>query len=726
MEQTKRGIHAAAEPSRERPALPALVSGLPVLCLLSAGLGWILCAWFPSVGMPWWLTAGLLLTLSAAVGGLLLTPAENWVVPGTLLLTAALCILAGDPVMGGLQGLGNDLLNRLTMVTGRIYLDFPAEDSALWALLPVLVLTALVLGTAVMKGSTMPLLLPVVPVYTGVVSGLYPMDAGAVLLGLGSVLLLMRGNRRSAWTGKPVYLVLVLVCALAATCAGLALGEAEPGNPREKVGQLWHSLRTHSDAHSMPEGNLKNLRGWKKSEEPALELTMSQPQKLYLRGSVYEVYTGTAWEETPSEVLAEQEALFYWLHEAGFYGQSQIGTASALTEEITPQTLTVRNLGACGANGYYPYALLGSETLEKDIIGDARFPEAEQLSYLAGSVPQWYLVQQNLSENQRNGNVGAYLAAEEAYEAYVTEADMQLTNESWSVLKRQLGEEVSAGTLPQIRKFIRAYLEENLIYDEKTKTLNGSGDFLQYTLEKSGSGYSVHYATAATLMLRFFGVPARYVEGYFLSAAEAEAYKPGDTIILTQEHAHAWAEYYLPGVGFVPFEVTPGYIDDEELELGGVLAESDHTYSGNHLKYARVEQPERIEEPEQDRFTFSFKPVYLLWLALLALLVLAILVLLRRRKLKAALLEIRQAANREAIAMGYGYARKLLSTCAGFVPEGAGEAAELNWEALFSNHDMTAEQRGRMEEFSTRVLTGCRQNWSLRQKLRYRLWDCLY
>ena len=41
----------------------------------------------------------------------------------------------------------------------------------------------------------------------------------------------------------------------------------------------------------------------------------------------------------------------------------------------------------------------------------------------------------------------------------------------------------------------------------------------------------------------------------------------GETITLTEENAHAWAEYYVSGVGFVPFEVTPGYIDDEELSL---------------------------------------------------------------------------------------------------------------------------------------------------------------
>lgn len=77
--------------------------------------------------------------------------------------------------------------------------------------------------------------------------------------------------------------------------------------------------------------------------------------------------------------------------------------------------------------------------------------------------------------------------------------------------------------LSEIKERIYQCLEENLAYDESAVTLNGNNDFLAYTLEQKKKGYSVHYATAAVLMLRYYGVPARYVEGYYLRPEEANA-----------------------------------------------------------------------------------------------------------------------------------------------------------------------------------------------------------
>lgn len=98
---------------------------------------------------------------------------------------------------------------------------------------------------------------------------------------------------------------------------------------------------------------------------------------------------------------------------------------------------------------------------------------------------------------------------------------------------------------------VRDTLDEQLEYREDTVTYNGRNDFLRYIFEQSKCGYSLHYATAATLMLRYFGVPARYVEGYYLPGDEAADYASGENIILSEAHAHAWTEYYLDGVGWI-------------------------------------------------------------------------------------------------------------------------------------------------------------------------------
>ena len=115
-------------------------------------------------------------------------------------------------------------------------------------------------------------------------------------------------------------------------------------------------------------------------------------------------------------------------------------------------------------------------------------------------------------------------------------------------------------------------------------------------------------------------------------------------------------------------------------------------------------------------------------LPLLVLLAAALFVLLRRRKLRAALQRIERLDNRGAIAALYGYAAALLRR-APVAPgeiEGAAEAEKLNREALFSAHDMTSAQRETMESYVRAVLCKCRSRWGFVQKLVYRWIECLY
>ena len=175
----------------------------------------------------------------------------------------------------------------------------------------------------------------------------------------------------------------------------------------------------------------------------------------------------------------------------------------------------------------------------------------------------------------------------------------------------------------------------------------------------------------------------------------------------------------------MPFEVTPGYIDEEEFELGG-LEKQEQFYEGNQLIFAQVQRPEQINEPRQDRFVFSMKPIYLLWLIPMVLLWLLIVLVLRRRRFTSAMESIQKASNRDAITLRYGYAACLMDHSTAALPDGAERAEALNREALFSDHEMTHRQRKEMDSYADAVLRACKNSWTWLQKLRYRLWDCLY
>ena len=57
---------------------------------------------------------------------------------------------------------------------------------------------------------------------------------------------------------------------------------------------------------------------------------MENPDSLYLRGFVGSVYDGSSWESLDTEDAYKQRTLFYWLHQDGFYGETQLSRARHL------------------------------------------------------------------------------------------------------------------------------------------------------------------------------------------------------------------------------------------------------------------------------------------------------------------------------------------------------------------------------------------------------------
>ena len=69
------------------------------------------------------------------------------------------------------------------------------------------------------------------------------------------------------------------------------------------------------------------------------------------------------------------------------------------------------------------------------------------------------------------------------------------------------------------------------------------------------------YASAAVESFRTHVIPARFVEGYYLSDNQIAQSDDGHEL-LSGEDMHAWAEVYFDGVGWLPVDVTPGYYYD--------------------------------------------------------------------------------------------------------------------------------------------------------------------
>ncbi len=689
------GFYTVQSPAPEKTEYRALAA-LPAAGLLSGGVLWLL-------GAPVWAAVSLALCLLWTALGRF-----RWTLLAALALAAVFCAVFYRAAGAGLLLFANRLLERLTALDGRIHLPFSVPETAQvgWFFAPLsVVLSALACQEARRGG----LVLCAVswPVFAvGCALGFFAPE-GLLPLAAGIAALLLYRERAVRWRS----LALTLACALALSPLAL-LTVPESGLPQE-LARAVHALRYDGAAAAMPEGDLRNLPQRSRSDTPALALTVETPQKLYLRGFLGERYTGTGWTALENSTLTGETDRFWRLHEGGFYAQSSIGSAAKSVDIISASTLTVTNLTACAGQQYLPYALVGNDALDAAVIGDNRTAgtrEPVTLRCLTGSVPAWYALQGSLAAAQDTAAVQAYLAQEQQYREFVNARYLQLDSAAASAAAQLLEGRLAERTLPAIRGAILDALDEALTYDEAAATVCGDEEFLTHLLATGGRGYDVHYATAAVLLLRYCGVPARYVEGYFLPADEAAA-----SVTLTERHAHAWAEYYLDGVGWMPFEVTPGYIDNEESALTAV---SDKEYENPQLPPPVQQQPKDREHRSQ-----AAQPVWLWALLPLLLAAAALWTLLRRRRLKKRLAALESAAPREAVAGLYGYAVYLQEKTGLTLP--GREAEALNREALFSAHEITAAQAAQMQAYVAAVRALCRTR-PLPRRLRDRWLRCLY
>ena len=93
---------------------------------------------------------------------------------------------------------------------------------------------------------------------------------------------------------------------------------------------------------------------------------------------------------------------------------------------------------------------------------------------------------------------------------------------------------------------------------------------LSYFLESSKKGHCEFYGTAATLLLRRAGIPARYANGYSVHEASDEA---AGEYVVRERHGHAWAIYWdAASRRWVDFDMTPAsWQEIEDEEYGSAL-----------------------------------------------------------------------------------------------------------------------------------------------------------
>lgn len=147
------------------------------------------------------------------------------------------------------------------------------------------------------------------------------------------------------------------------------------------------------------------------------------------------------------------------------------------------------------------------------------------------------------------------------------------------------------------------YLSENATYTltpghEVSNTEDPVAPFLFGDMR----GYCVHFAHATVFMLRALGIPSRIGTGYLTDLSQA---KDGH-ILLRMSDRHAWAEVYIAGKGWIPFDTKPKHVEshaetqvDMKLleELMGMLGPDETVLPKDIAKDEKgLEEPSSIPE----------------------------------------------------------------------------------------------------------------------------------
>jgi len=88
---------------------------------------------------------------------------------------------------------------------------------------------------------------------------------------------------------------------------------------------------------------------------------------------------------------------------------------------------------------------------------------------------------------------------------------------------------------------ITSYLENNYSYSLNPPKVPLKSDPVSYFLMGSKKGHCELFATAATMLLRYKGIPSRYITGFVCS----EPHPSGKYYVARMGNAHAWSEAYL-------------------------------------------------------------------------------------------------------------------------------------------------------------------------------------
>jgi len=260
----------------------------------------------------------------------------------------------------------------------------------------------------------------------------------------------------------------------------------------------------------------------------------------YLQTYVYDVLTDSGWQTSDYTANATQASTMpppQGLNDMAIYKQFRVSV------NVADHTLTNQKVPSFLAMPYPATQVFtppGVWLVDPELMVFSQYPAADVQAYQATSVAVDPTAAQLRAAPRPPSGLSADLELPASYEHLA------------GLLRI-----AKAQTLGQTTEFdkvdaLAAWLSgPAFTYSAAGAPVNSAASLYKF-LSTDRSGVCVQSAWAMTVLARLLGIPARLAGGFTEGAKVS-----GDSYVVKTDDAHAWAEVYFSGYGWVRFEATP-------------------------------------------------------------------------------------------------------------------------------------------------------------------------
>lgn len=281
---------------------------------------------------------------------------------------------------------------------------------------------------------------------------------------------------------------------------------------------------------------------------------------VYLRLRSFGGYTGTGWAESPIYEDAEKMGT----HPLNLLYENLSRTYYAIND------ITVKyNVN----DGLFPVPYYTKSPLKSSYtVTDIAIPEDK-----AGTTRKFSHIPMPTTQNVLSSAVRSLSYADDDYYVFVRENYLEVPESIKKDLLKFIEKNGLDAASPTVITDVASFLRSYATYDGAFDPAPEGADRVMYFLNESREGICAHFASAATLIYRALGIPARFTVGYYVVAREK------DETRFYPKDAHSWPEVYVENLGWVPVEVTAS-----RLSQGGENSEFRPPAEGSAMFYNRI------------------------------------------------------------------------------------------------------------------------------------------